>query len=113
MAREIRPKLAHTGVMDHARISQLRDHLSRYLDRVRAGGEVIVLDRERPIARIVPMTEGASPPAGDDTRLASLERRGLLRRGRGRLPAGWRNQRPARVDGSVLDALRAERESGW
>lgn len=99
--------------MKHARISQLRDHLSRYLDRVRAGGEVIVLDRERPIARIVPITEGAAAPAGDAERLESLERRGLVRRGTGKLPAWWGKRRPASVRGSVLADLRAERESGW
>jgi len=105
--------MAYNGVVKHARISQLRDHLSRYLDRVRAGGEVIVLDRERPIARIVPIAEGAAAPAGDAERLASLERRGLLRRGAGRLPAWWGKQRPAALRGSALADLRAERESGW
>ncbi len=103
--------MAYTGVMKHAKISQLRDHLSRYLDRVRAGGEVIVLDRERPIARIVPITEGARAPVGDAERLASLERRGLVRRGTGRLPAWWSKHRPVRVRGSVLVDLRAERDS--
>lgn len=99
--------------MQHARISQLRDHLSRYLDRVRTGGEVVVLDRQRPIARIVPIAEDGAAAAPDDERLASLERRGLIRRGSGRLPRGWAKQRPARVRGSVLADLRAERESGY
>ena len=31
----------------------------------------------------------------------------------GRLPAGWRRQRPVKIRGSVLADLRAERESGW
>ena len=105
--------MAYNGVMLQAKISELRDHLSRYLDRVRAGGEVIVLDRERPIARSVPIAEGGSAPAGDAERLASLQRRGLVRRGSGRLPAGWRRQRPVKIRGSVLADLRAERESGW
>jgi prevent-host-death family protein len=78
--------------MNYARIGQLRNGLSRYLDQVREGGEVLVLDRDRPVARIVPA--GASHPAagGDSERLLD---------------------RPARVRGSVLADLRAERESGW
>lgn len=36
-------------------IRELRDHLSRYLDRVRHGGELTVTDRGRAVARIVPV----------------------------------------------------------
>jgi prevent-host-death family protein len=36
-------------------IRELRDHLSRYLDRVRDGDEVVVTDRGRAIARVVPV----------------------------------------------------------
>jgi len=36
-------------------IRELRDHLSRYLDRVQAGEEVVVTDRGRAIARVLPM----------------------------------------------------------
>ena len=36
-------------------VRELRDHLSRYLDRVRDGDEVIVTDRGRAIARVVPI----------------------------------------------------------
>jgi prevent-host-death family protein len=34
-------------------IRRLREHLGRYLDEVRAGREVLVTDRGRPVARIV------------------------------------------------------------
>jgi prevent-host-death family protein len=36
-------------------IRELRNHLSRYLDRVRDGDEVVVTDRGRAIARLVPV----------------------------------------------------------
>jgi prevent-host-death family protein len=36
-------------------VRELRDHLSRYLDRVRDGDEVVVTDRGRAIARVVPV----------------------------------------------------------
>lgn len=37
-------------------IRELRDHLSRYLDEVQAGNDLVVTDRGRPIARVVPMS---------------------------------------------------------
>jgi prevent-host-death family protein len=36
-------------------VRELRDHLSRYLDRVRDGDELVVTDRGRAIARVVPI----------------------------------------------------------
>jgi antitoxin (DNA-binding transcriptional repressor) of toxin-antitoxin stability system len=99
--------------MKYAKIGQLRDGLSRYIDAVREGSEVLVLDRDRPVARLVPAGGASTAPAGDAERLLDLERRGLLRRGKGRYPAGLGRARPFKVRGSVLADLRAERESGW
>ena len=39
-------------------VRELRNHLSRYLDRVRDGDEVVVTDRGRAIARVVPVHGG-------------------------------------------------------
>lgn len=44
--------------MAEAGIRELRDNLSRYLDRVRAGEELVVTDRGRAIARVVPIDAG-------------------------------------------------------
>ena len=41
--------------MKKARIAELKNNLSRYLEHVRGGGSVLVLDRDRPVARIVPL----------------------------------------------------------
>jgi prevent-host-death family protein len=41
--------------MAEAGIRDLRDHLSSYLERVQAGEELIVTDRGRPVARLVPV----------------------------------------------------------
>lgn len=38
-------------------IRELRNHLSKYLDRVRAGEELVVTDRGTAVARILPMDE--------------------------------------------------------
>jgi len=36
-------------------IRERRDHLSRYLERVQAGEEVVVTDRGRAVCRVLPM----------------------------------------------------------
>lgn len=97
--------------MKKARIAELKDNLSRYLDYVRAGGSVLVLDRQEPVARIVPLSEGADKGGTGRQRLARLEREGLIKRGKGGLPV-WLGREPAKVRGSVLQDLLEERERG-
>jgi prevent-host-death family protein len=41
--------------MKRVKIAELKDHLSQHLREVERGGEVEVTDRDRPIARIVPV----------------------------------------------------------
>jgi prevent-host-death family protein len=41
--------------MTRVAISSFKAHLSEHLRRVEAGGEIEVLDRSRPIARVVPI----------------------------------------------------------
>ncbi len=99
--------------MKRAKIADLKNNLSRYLDHVRHGGTVLVLDRDRPIAEIVPLREEASNAAADDAQLLHLERLGLIRRGKGGLPRWFGKRKPYRVHGSVLKSLLEERRSGW
>jgi prevent-host-death family protein len=47
-------------VMSKVGIADLKAHLSQHLRRVRAGRTITVLDRETPVARIVPY-EAAAP----------------------------------------------------
>ena len=47
--------------MIRVKIAELKDHLSQHLRSVEAGAEIVVTDRQRPIARIVPM--GMSSPS--------------------------------------------------
>jgi prevent-host-death family protein len=39
-------------------VRELRDHLSSYLEDVKGGGELVVTERGRPIARLVPASAG-------------------------------------------------------
>lgn len=55
--------------MRQVRIAELKSHLSKYLRAVRGGQTIAVLDRETPIAQIVPIRERAAlkirkPPPG-------------------------------------------------
>jgi prevent-host-death family protein len=43
--------------MKRVKIAELKDQLSKHLRAVEGGAEVEVTDRERPIARIVPVAE--------------------------------------------------------
>jgi len=43
-------------------IAKLKAHLASYLRAVRAGEEVVVLDRKIPVARIVPYREASREP---------------------------------------------------
>ena len=99
--------------MKTAKIAELRQHLSRYLEYVRAGGRVLVLDRDRPVARVIPLDPGPGRRGDGADRLQRLERRGLVRRGRGGLPEWLGKRRPARLRGSVLRDFLRERETGW
>jgi prevent-host-death family protein len=97
-----------------AKLAELKNNLSRYLDHVKAGGSVMVLERDRPVAQIVPFSGPRGRCAGgDDARLARVERCGVIRRGTGGLLDSLGRRRPPRLRGSVLRDLLAERGSGW
>jgi prevent-host-death family protein len=91
--------------MEKATISQIKNRLSAYLDKVRAGETVVVLDRDRPVARI----ERIEPAEEGDERLARLERQGLVRRGSESLPAALLQTPGPRSASSVVEALIEER----
>lgn len=95
--------------MEKATISELKNRLSAFLDKVKAGETVVVFDRDQPVARI----ERISGTEVVADRLARLERSGLLRRARKRLSvSAIREERPPRSKKSVLQALIEERREG-
>ena len=98
--------------MKKAKIGELRNGLSRYLDHVRAGGRVLIYDRDTPIAEIVPLSK--SKKDRDEERLVRLERKGLITRGSGKGMLEWlKHHKPIRIKGaSLVDAILEERESG-
>ena len=107
------PQHGYYGYVKRAQIAQLKNNLSRYLDQVRHGETILVVDRDQPVAQIVPLQGRPVRPGQDEERLAQLERRGLVRRGTGTVPEWLGKRKPPRLRRSLLQALLAERESGW
>ena len=88
-------------------IADLKANLSAYLDIVRHGGELIIKDRNRPIARIVPLAAGADLDAEEE----ALVEAGLLRLPEAELPQDfWKMPAPTVPMEVLLDAIRAERD---
>jgi len=91
-----------------AAVAELKAHLSRFLRRVKAGEEILVTERNVPVARIVPV------PAVTDERLRALERQGLVKIGTGKLPKDfWQRPRGHDEAGLTRAAVAEEREEGW
>ena len=99
--------------MKKAGIAELKNNLSRYLEHVKSGETVLVIDRNQPIAQIIPLQKTPRSAAPDDGRIARLERKGLIRRGSGDVGQWLIKRRPVKVPGSVLQDLLDERRSGW
>lgn len=100
--------------MKVAKLSKMKDELSRYVDYVRHGGRVRVLVRGLPAADLVPISgTGGGESDGPDAALAELERQGVVRRGSGRVPHALLKPGPRLRGVSMAATLAAERRSGW
>jgi prevent-host-death family protein len=91
-------------------VSKLKASLSEYLRSVKAGEEVLVTERGRPIAKLIP---SASSKSMHDN-LVEMEKQGFVKLGSGKLPKGfWNLPRPKDPKGLVVKAVIREREEGW
>jgi prevent-host-death family protein len=102
--------------VESAGIAELKARLSEYLLRVKAGEEVLVTDRGKPVARLVPVGAGGGAGPDDEAeraRLRTMEREGLIRLGSGGLPEGFfEKERPEDPAGLLRKAVLEEREEG-
>jgi prevent-host-death family protein len=90
-------------------VSKLKVYLSQYLNQIKAGDEVLITDRGKPVARLVPI----SPTKAAKESLTRMEKQGLIKLGSGRLPKDfWSMPRAEDPQGLVLRALLEERNSG-
>ena len=94
--------------METAAISKLKASLSEYLSKVKAGENVLITERGKPIARIIPVERDSS---GIPAHLLTLEKAGLVNIGTGKLPKEILSI-PLKKDkgGLILEALLKERE---
>jgi prevent-host-death family protein len=91
-------------------VANLKARLSRYLRLVKTGEEILITERNVPVAKIVPVGQLGS----DLGSLRDLEHQGLLRLGSGRLPKGfWKLPRGKDPKAAVRRAAREERDRGW
>ena len=92
-------------VMERVGVRELRQNLSVYLRRVKAGQRLEVTERGQPVARLEPIVD-------EDDPIARLEREGrIARRGRGSLkdlppPLKLKLERPL---SELLEEMREER----
>jgi prevent-host-death family protein len=93
--------------MEKASISDLKNRLSAYLQKVRAGETILICDRNEPVARIERIADG-----GDDDRLTRLRRAGLLAPPTRPMPFEALREPSPRCEKSVVAALLEEREEG-
>lgn len=93
-----------------ASVADLKARLSEFLALVKGGEEVIVTERNVPIARLSPLADRDAVNA----RTRELVRAGLLRPPRARLPKDFMSRpMPADPAGSLVDEIVRERQEGW
>src|SRR2546430_13797346 len=100
--------------MKKASVAELKAKLSECLARAKAGEEVIVTERGKPVAKLVPVDKQEAMSA----RIQELYRSGqLIPPKRKATPEFWAEfrKRPRGEDpeGLLLKALLEEREEGW
>jgi prevent-host-death family protein len=95
------------SVLKSANVSELKSRLSSYLADVQRGEEIIIRDRNRPIARIVPLTA-----TGGEAEEAALVAAGVLRLPASeKLPAAfWTKRSSSIAEKRAARAVRRERD---
>ena len=84
--------------MRTAAIAKLKAGLSGFLESVKNGEQVVVTDRGRPVALIIPI----DPNISEDARRAELIAKGLVKPGSGPIPAEL-------IQGAVVPGLTSAR----
>ncbi len=93
--------------MKSVNIATLKNRLSLYLNEVRAGHEVVIRDRNTPIARIVPITHRS----GEDEELLALASQGKIRLADEKIDESFWDLPAPRVSRNVLQrTLKMERD---
>jgi len=93
--------------MKSVNITELKNRLSEYLNDVKAGEEILVRDRNQPVARIVPLIRSRD----EDGELLALAAQGKLRLGEGLLEESfWEMPAPRVAAAALRRAVEPERD---
>jgi prevent-host-death family protein len=93
--------------MKSVNITELKNRLSVYLNDVKAGEEILVCDRNQPVARIVPLVRSRD----EDGELLALAAQGKLRLGEGLLEESfWEMPAPRVAAAALRRAVEPERD---
>jgi prevent-host-death family protein len=98
--------------MKVVKIADAKNNLSRHLEYVKRGGRIRIVDRDVPVAELIPI---APESASSDDLLADMVRRGVARppSETGPIPKDLlRPGRRRRGRGTVVEALIEERREG-
>lgn len=88
-------------------IADLKNNLSAHLERVRKGEELLVKDRNRPIARVVPLSAGEDL----DSEELELAAEGIIRLPTKSLPDSfWKMPAPRVSFEDAVSAVTSERD---
>ena len=112
--------------MMQVKISELKNGLSSYLRKVKSGESVLVLDRNTPVARLVPIEsmplsggQAASGSKADrkklenEVLLAKLESKGVIARRRGPSPLEVMRERESGDEVDLVGAVLEERDEDY
>jgi antitoxin (DNA-binding transcriptional repressor) of toxin-antitoxin stability system len=94
--------------MEKATISEIKNRLSAYLKKVKAGQSILILDRDQPVARLERVEREQHP----NDRLTRLERAGLIRRATKPLSVKTLRTPAPKAKRGVLQAMLEERREG-
>jgi prevent-host-death family protein len=93
--------------MKSVNITELKNRLNVYLNDVKAGEEILVRDRNQPVARIVPLVRSRD----EDEELLALAAQGKLRLGEGLLEEFfWEIPAPRVPAAALRRAVEPERD---
>ncbi len=94
-----------------AKVSELKAGLSAYLDQVKRGEQIVITERGRSIAKLVPIPQAETP---EMERMRRLEREGrIIVHGTGHIPPEfWRYEPPEDPEGLTLKGLLQDRREG-
>lgn len=96
--------------MRSVNVAELKNQLSKYLSYAKEGEEVVIRDRNLPVAKLVPF-----PVEDADAQELLLVAQGKMRLPRGRLDLRkfWKMPMPRVSGNKAVQALLADRDEGW